>query len=141
MRLLFTLDLAAGCLPAVVLILGKLPSSALDHPRCRLDLLCRTSGQLDCNALVNSNTGCGVRFSAWNSFGPSFNDNGGGWFAMERNNNFIKVWFWPRNSGSVPSDMRNGAQSINTGNWVSAARFLRPSRVSMIEFKREPCWS
>ena len=77
---------------------------------------------MDCNAFINGNTGCGVRFSQWNSFGPPFNSNGGGWFAMERNNNFIKVWFWPRNSGSVPSDLRNGAQTVNTGNWVSTIR-------------------
>lgn len=39
---------------------------------------------------------------------------------MERNNNFIKVWFWPRNSGSVPSDLRNGASKVNTDAWVSS---------------------
>jgi hypothetical protein len=39
----------------------------------------RTPGQLDCNWLLNSNTGCGVRFSGGLSYGPDFNDNGGGW--------------------------------------------------------------
>lgn len=83
-----------------------------------------TNSQLDCNAAVNSNTGCGVKFPGSNSFGPSFNNNGGGWFAMERNNNFIKVWFWPRNSGSVPSDLRNGASKVNTDAWgIPAAHF------------------
>ncbi|KAF6756895.1 glycoside hydrolase family 16 protein [Ephemerocybe angulata] len=80
-----------------------------------------TNGQLDCNALVNGNTGCGVTLSERNSYGPSFNNNGGGWYALERNNNFIKVWFWPRNSGSVPSDVRNGAQRINTDGWGTPA--------------------
>ncbi|KAF5341821.1 hypothetical protein D9611_001175 [Ephemerocybe angulata] len=80
-----------------------------------------TNGQLDCNAAVNGNAGCGVRLSEQNSYGPPFNNNGGGWFAMERNNNFIKVWFWPRNSGSVPSDVRNGAQRVNTDGWGKPA--------------------
>ncbi|KAJ3534323.1 hypothetical protein NMY22_g6974 [Coprinellus aureogranulatus] len=76
-----------------------------------------TNGQLNCDANVNGNTGCGVRFNAGNSYGPAFNNNGGGWFAMERTNSFFKVWFWPRNSGSVPSDLRNGAQTIDTSSW------------------------
>ncbi|TEB31665.1 endo-beta-glucanase [Coprinellus micaceus] len=79
------------------------------------------NGQLNCDAYANSNTGCGVSFNQGNSFGPSFNNNGGGWFAMERNNNFIKVWFWPRSSGSVPSDLRNGAQTVNTDSWGTPA--------------------
>ena len=40
---------------------------------------------------------------------------------MERTNSFIKVWFWSRNSGSVPSDVQNGATSVNTDNWVRAS--------------------
>jgi len=38
-------------------------------------------------------------------------------YAMERTNSAIKVWFWTRNDGSVPSDVKNGASSINTSNW------------------------
>jgi hypothetical protein len=88
------------------------------HHLSLIALPTRKNGQLNCDAYANSNTGCGVSFNQGNSFGPSFNNNGGGWFAMERNNNFIKVWFWPRNSGSVPSDLRNGAQTVNTDSWV-----------------------
>ncbi|XP_006456982.1 hypothetical protein AGABI2DRAFT_195916 [Agaricus bisporus var. bisporus H97] len=75
------------------------------------------STQLDCNVAVNGNSGCGVRFPTSNSFGPSFNSNGGGWFAMERSSTNIKVFFWPRNSGSVPNEVRNGAGSVNPDNW------------------------
>ena len=71
----------------------------------------------DCNAFVNDNAGCGVADSRGNSYGPSFNQNNGGWFAMERTDSFIKVWFWPRN-GSPPSEVRNGNTQINTDNWV-----------------------
>ncbi|KAF6746910.1 glycoside hydrolase family 16 protein [Ephemerocybe angulata] len=76
-----------------------------------------TNGQLDCNYAVNGNTGCGVRFTEPNSYGPGFNNNGGGWLAVERNNQFIKVWFWPRNSGNVPGDVRNGNSGVNTDTW------------------------
>lgn len=54
-----------------------------------------------------------------NSYGPAFNSAGGGWYAMERTNQHINVYFWSRNDGSVPSDVKNGASSINTSNWVS----------------------
>jgi hypothetical protein len=36
---------------------------------------------------------------------------------MERTNNYIKIWFWPRNAGNVPSDVRNGGNSVNTAGW------------------------
>ncbi|KAK7462817.1 hypothetical protein VKT23_007396 [Stygiomarasmius scandens] len=76
-----------------------------------------TSLASNCDANVNSNSGCGVRFSDSRSYGPTFNANGGGWYAMERRNTGIKVWFWSRNDGSVPAEVRNGATTINTSNW------------------------
>ena len=73
-----------------------------------------TAGNNDCQWY----NGCGVSATgSANSYGPPFNNNGGGWYAMERNNDFIKVWFWPRNS-NPPDDVRNGASSVNTDNWV-----------------------
>jgi len=68
----------------------------------------------DCNAADNGNSGCGVRSSDSNSYGPSFNNNGGGWYAMERSSTYIKVWFWPRNSGSVPAGVKSGASSLDS---------------------------
>ncbi|KAJ2916095.1 hypothetical protein MD484_g4332, partial [Candolleomyces efflorescens] len=83
-----------------------------------------TNGQLDCDAAVNGNTGCGVTYPTADSYGPPLNRIGGGWFAVERNDQFIKVWFWPRNSGSVPPDVRDGGVAIVTDNWgVPAAHF------------------
>ncbi|CAE7094276.1 unnamed protein product [Rhizoctonia solani] len=76
-----------------------------------------TTTSTDCNWQVNSNTGCGVRNPLANSYGPSFNSNGGGWYAMERTSTYIKVWFWPRNSATVPTQVRNGASSIDTSTW------------------------
>ncbi|KAH8100225.1 putative laminarinase [Cristinia sonorae] len=74
-----------------------------------------TSNVCDVNA--SGNVGCGVQSTTPNSFGPSFNGNGGGFYAMERTNDFVKVWFWQRNDGSVPSDLRSGAGSVNTDAW------------------------
>ncbi len=78
------------------------------------------------------------------SYGPAFNSNGGGWyvrdtmdqrsligifllcrFAVERTSTFIKAWFWPRNAGNVPVDVKNGQTVVNTGSWVCTQSTLR----------------
>ena len=77
-----------------------------------------SAGNLDCQWY----NGCGVQAtgsSTPDSYGPSFNTNGGGWYGMERNNEFIKVWFWPRNAANVPNDVKTGASTVDTGAWVS----------------------
>ncbi|KDN37767.1 hypothetical protein RSAG8_09922, partial [Rhizoctonia solani AG-8 WAC10335] len=76
-----------------------------------------TTTTTDCNWQVNGNAGCGVRNPLVNSYGPSFNANGGGWYAMERTSTYIKVWFWPRNSATVPAQVKNGASNIDTSSW------------------------
>ncbi|KAK7044432.1 putative laminarinase [Favolaschia claudopus] len=77
-------------------------------------------GGNNCDAIATSDTGCGVKFNDATSYGPTFNNNGGGWFALERTNSFVKAWYWPRN-GNVPSDVRSGSTSINTNNWGTPA--------------------
>ena len=72
----------------------------------------------NCDVNTSGNTGCGVVAPSANSYGPSFNAAGGGFYAMERTNSFIKVWFWPRNGANVPNDLKTGASSIDTDNWV-----------------------
>ncbi|KAG5643758.1 hypothetical protein DXG03_009693 [Asterophora parasitica] len=47
-----------------------------------------------------------------------------GAYVVERNNDFIKMRFWARNDESVPADVKNGASSVNTDNWVRAHHFL-----------------
>lgn len=73
--------------------------------------------QLDCNYLVDGNNGCKVRDTRAESYGPAFNAAGGGFFALERSDSYIKVWFWPR--GSIPADVKAGGNQINTAEWVS----------------------
>ncbi|KAJ6513760.1 laminarinase [Mycena vitilis] len=94
-----TLHTAAGCtMPAARTMTG-------------------TGGQLDCDASINGNAGCGVRLAAANSYGPTFNANGGGWYAMERTNSFINVWFWARDDPSVPIGVKTGGSNVDTDNW------------------------
>lgn len=35
-----------------------------------------------------------------------FNQNGGGWYATERTESSLKVWFWGRGDASVPDEVR-----------------------------------
>ena len=78
----------------------------------------RTTKSTNCDAAVNGNQGCGVQVNKWSSYGPGFNNNGGGIYAMERTNEYIKVFFWPRNDDSLPLDIRSKSNVINTDNWV-----------------------
>ncbi|KZP10214.1 glycoside hydrolase family 16 protein [Athelia psychrophila] len=71
----------------------------------------------DCDANDNNNSGCGVRSPDANSYGPAFNANGGGYYAMERTSAAIKVWFWARDSPNIPAALSSGASSIDTSGW------------------------
>ncbi|KAG9100379.1 hypothetical protein FRC07_010416 [Ceratobasidium sp. 392] len=71
----------------------------------------------DCNWQVNGNAGCGVQSPETTSYGPSFNNNSGGWYVMERTSTYIKVWFWPRNSATVPLAVKSGASTVDTSSF------------------------
>lgn len=68
------------------------------------------SGQLvggtNCAANETGNQGCGVRILDPTSFGPGFNNNGGGVYAMLWDDTGIAVFFFPRQS--IPSDITSG---------------------------------
>lgn len=76
----------------------------------------------NCDVNTSGNTGCGVQAPSANSYGPSFNAAGGGFYAMERTTSFVKVWFWTRN-GNVPSDVKSGGSTVNTDAWVGNLTF------------------
>ncbi|KAJ7485746.1 laminarinase [Mycena latifolia] len=96
-----------------------------------------TSVLNNCDVVATDNSGCGVTLTDTRSYGPTFNNNGGGWYALERNNNFIKVWFWPRN-GAVPGDVSTASgTSVNTDNWGTPAAFF-PSTSCPIASKFGP---
>jgi hypothetical protein len=46
---------------------------------------------MDCNALVNDNAGCGITEWSRASYGPYFDSQGGGVFAMKWDENAISV--------------------------------------------------
>lgn len=71
--------------------------------------------QMDCNWLVNGNAGCGAYMRERRSYGPAFNQNGGGVYALERAPNYMKVWFWPRGV-APPRDI--GTANVNPDTWV-----------------------
>ncbi|TFK16481.1 family 16 glycosyl hydrolase [Coprinopsis marcescibilis] len=73
----------------------------------------------NCDATVNGNVGCPVRFPSPASYGPSFNAIGGGFYAMERTPSFIKVWHWARDDASVPNEVKfgNGGGGVSPDNW------------------------
>ncbi|KAI0700431.1 endo-beta-glucanase [Cytidiella melzeri] len=75
-----------------------------------------TATGLNCDTYATGGQACGVSGFDTNTYGPPFNAAGGGWYAMERTNSFIKVWFWSRNAAK-PGDI--GAASVNTDNWGS----------------------
>ncbi|KAF9035192.1 endo-1,3(4)-beta-glucanase [Panaeolus papilionaceus] len=95
-----------------------------------------TAGQNDCNVAVNSNTGCNVKFPTSNSYGPGFNNNGGGWYAIERTTNHISVWFWPRN-GNVPSEIKSGSRSANPDSWGTPTAYFPNTYCNIPQFFAE----
>ncbi|KAI6041497.1 glycoside hydrolase family 16 protein [Pisolithus marmoratus] len=79
----------------------------------------------DCDATVNYNSGCGSTLSyAPNSFGPAFNAAGGGWYALERTDDYISVWFWDRNNWLTPVDVRLGSPIVDTSLWGMPAAYF-----------------
>ncbi|KAJ7212052.1 concanavalin A-like lectin/glucanase domain-containing protein [Mycena pura] len=71
------------------------------------------TGGTDCAAATSGNAGCGMRSPSSQSFGPGFNSNGGGVYAMQWVSSGISVYFFERDS--VPSDIDAGAP--NPTNW------------------------
>lgn len=64
----------------------------------------------DCDANVNGNSGCGTLLSNTatpNNYGQGLNDNGGGVYVTEWTSNYVKHWFFGRNS--IPTSITNGA--------------------------------
>ncbi|KXN87772.1 putative glycosidase C21B10.07 [Leucoagaricus sp. SymC.cos] len=90
----------------------------------------------NCDTAATNNAGCGVRMNDARSYGPALNNNGGGFYAIERTNSFIKIWFFPR-GGSIPSDVANGSGSVNTANWGTPTAYF-PSTSCPISSKFGP---
>eukprot|EP01084_Bolivina_argentea_P047262 87072_1 len=57
--------------------------------------------------------GCSIDANNNNSYGKQFNDNGGGVYAHQKKENFIKLWFWKRDE--IPNDII--IKQPNPSNW------------------------
>lgn len=65
-----------------------------------------TAGSTTCDHNYLSNTGCGIVDPSIASFGPAFNELGGGVYAMKWDSQSIDVWFFHRSA--IPEDIING---------------------------------
>lgn len=70
----------------------------------------------NCDAALNSNSGCGVRGEN-SSYGQALNAGGGGITAVEWRSAGIRVWQFPRDD--IPGDIRNNTPDPST--WGSAS--------------------
>ncbi|KAH7102121.1 glycoside hydrolase family 16 protein, partial [Auriculariales sp. MPI-PUGE-AT-0066] len=100
------------------------PNTATLHTNgtvCTMDAsTMRQQGTLvaaDCDVDANFNQGCPVAFATEKSYGPSFNKAGGGWYALEKTDAYIKVWFWSRHDPNVPLSVKCGSTVIDTSRW------------------------
>ncbi|KAL1951964.1 hypothetical protein VTO73DRAFT_1113 [Trametes versicolor] len=83
-----------------------------------------SNGQLnlDCDGTANSNAGCGVTEWSRASYGPIFDAQGGGVFAMKWDDEGIAVWSFYR--AAVPQDVLNGQP--NPSSWGEPVAMLAP---------------
>ncbi|KAF8869779.1 glycoside hydrolase family 16 protein [Infundibulicybe gibba] len=97
--------------------------SGCEMPNARVQTGSST-GVDNCDDYGTNGVGCGVQTGTPLSYGPEFNKNGGGWYAMERTRAFLKVWFWERGSSKVPAEVRDGSLSVTTDNWGKPSAYF-----------------
>lgn len=117
---LSSLHTSANCtMPAQRNMTGYVYSAGFSFSSYILIFVLSTVASLQCSALNNGNQGCGVSSNKANNYGPAFNAAGGGWYALERTDTFIRIFFWGRNDASVPNVVKEGERRIDTSAWVS----------------------
>ncbi|KAL4069598.1 glycoside hydrolase family 16 protein [Scleroderma yunnanense] len=85
---------------------------------------------LQCNALINNNAGCGVTEWSRASYGPYFDSQGGGVFAMKWDDNGIAVWSFYR--AAIPQDINEGLPDPST--WGEPDAELAPTSCNITQF-------
>ncbi|KXS99181.1 hypothetical protein AC578_3032 [Pseudocercospora eumusae] len=78
---------------------------------CKMNVKRKETGDAlykTCKNTTNDNAGCGV-MGGRETYGESFNDNGGGIYAMEWRDQGIRVWFFSRDDipSDIPDDVTN----------------------------------
>ncbi|KAF9569594.1 glycoside hydrolase family 16 protein [Agrocybe pediades] len=84
----------------------------------------------DCNSFINSNSGCGVTEWSRASYGPYFDEQGGGIFAMKWDENDISIWSFYR--AAVPKDVTEGAP--NPAGWGAPSARLDNTGCNITQF-------
>ncbi|TEB28349.1 hypothetical protein FA13DRAFT_1755858 [Coprinellus micaceus] len=112
---------------------GKSPNLASLHttPGCTMPA---NRTQTGTSVSDNCQGGCNVQFPMANSFGSSFNTNGGGWFALERRMDFIKMWFWDRKATNVPPSIREGMGKLHTDSWGTPVAYFPNTTCDMMPY-------
>ncbi|TFK29483.1 hypothetical protein FA15DRAFT_736446 [Coprinopsis marcescibilis] len=85
------------------------------------------NGTIDCDSDVNGNAGCGIYEWSRSSYGPFFEEQGGGIIAMKWDENGIAVWSFFRNA--IPKDLAN--ETPETDTWGPPSAVLMPSRCDL----------
>ncbi|EGO01749.1 glycoside hydrolase family 16 protein [Serpula lacrymans var. lacrymans S7.3] len=85
---------------------------------------------LDCNALINSNSGCAVTEWSRASYGPYFDSQGGGVFAMKWDDDGISVWSFYR--AAIPTDIVQG--NPNPAGWGVPVASLSPEACNPTQY-------
>ncbi|CCA72549.1 related to mixed-linked glucanase precursor MLG1 [Serendipita indica DSM 11827] len=81
------------------------------------------AGSLNCDASINYNKGCGIVDQSIASFGQTFNEKGGGIYAVKWDSDSIDVWFFYRSA--IPSNILEGLPDPAT--WpLPSASLSRP---------------
>lgn len=96
-----------------------------------------TTGWFDsynCASYETGNEGCGVRdLSNQNTFGEGFNAAGGGVYALEWTQGYVKVWFFGR--GNIPDDITNDRPDPAT--WGTPTANFQGQQCDMYKFFTE----
>jgi hypothetical protein len=74
----------------------------------------------NCSSSPENDTGCGFSDTSKTSFGQGFNEAGGGIFAVLRDREGIKIWYFDRES--TPNDVSSGHPEPSS--WPSPSAFL-----------------
>jgi len=78
----------------------------------------RETVSTNCDTNFNFNQGCGTQVRTPGSYGEDFDAIKGGFYALARSKEYgIKVWFWPRASPLVPSDVRRDCGTARPDSW------------------------
>ncbi|KAG5648010.1 hypothetical protein DXG03_007044 [Asterophora parasitica] len=85
---------------------------------------------LECNGLINYNSGCGIIEWSRASYGPYFDSIGGGVFAMKWDENGIAVWSFYR--GAIPKDILD--ESPDPSQWGMPSAALEPKNCDPLQY-------